>query len=163
MIHDPGAETLDRPRLAELQSGRLRAIAAYVYERIGLYRERFDEAGVQPDQVRSLDDLRRLPFTYKSDLRDHYPFGLFAVPREEVARVHASSGTTGKPTARRLHGCRSRPLRRASMARCLAMAGAEPGMMLHNALGYGLFTGRPRAALRRGAARDVGRAGLRRA
>ena len=140
MIRDPGAETLDRPRLAELQSGRLRELAAYVYGRVGLYRERFDESGVRPDRIRSLDDLRRLPFTHKSDLRDQYPFGLFAVPREEVQRVHGSSGTTGKPT---LVG-----YTRADVdlfaevnARCLAMAGAEPGMMLHNALSYGLFTG----------------------
>ena len=140
MIHDPGAETLDRPRLAELQRGRLRAIAAYVYERVGLYRERFDEAGVQPDQIRSLDDLRRLPFTYKSDLRDQYPFGMFAVPREEVARIHASSGTTGKPTVVG-YTAADLGLFAGVMARCLAMAGAEPGMMLHNANGYGLFTG----------------------
>ena len=140
MIHDPGAETLDRPRLAELQSGRLRAIAAYVYERVGLYRERFDESGVQPDRIRSLDDLRRLPFTHKSDLRDQYPFGLFAVPREEILRVHGSSGTTGKPT---LVGYTRADVELFAEvnARCLAMAGAEPGMMLHNALGYGLFTG----------------------
>ena len=98
MIHDPGLERLGRESLRELQEQRLSAIVRYVYERIGPYRERFDAAGVRPDQIRSLDDLRRLPFTRKSDLRDHYPFGLFAVPREEVVRIHGSSGTTGKPT-----------------------------------------------------------------
>ena len=98
MLHDAAPETLPKDQLRELQRDRLRTLAAYVYDRVGLYRKRFDEAGVQPDQIRSLDDLRRLPFTRKSDLRDHYPFGLFAVPREQVVRIHCSSGTTGKPT-----------------------------------------------------------------
>ena len=140
MIFDPPAETMQRERLHELQSGRLQALAHYVYERIGLYRERFDELGVRPDDVRSLDDLRRLPFTRKSDLRDHYPFGLFAVPQSEIARIHGSSGTTGKPTVV--------GYTRADLglfadvnARNLAMAGGEPGMMFHNSFGYGLFTG----------------------
>ena len=133
MIHDPELETLDRERLRELQRERLRAVARYVYERIGLYRERFDEAGVEPDQIRSLDDLRRLPFTRKSDLRDHYPFGLFAVPREDVARIHGSSGTTGKPTVVGYTRADVELFAEVN-ARSLAMLGAEPGMMLHNAL-----------------------------
>ena len=131
---------MPRDRLRELQSERLRALAHYVYERVGLYRERFDEAGVRPDDVRSLDDLRRLPFTRKSDLRDHYPFGLFAVPRAEVARIHGSSGTTGKPTVVGYTRADVELFAEVN-ARKLAMAGAEPGMMLHNAFGYGLFTG----------------------
>ena len=140
MIHDPAPETLPRAQLRELQRERLRTLAAYVYERVGLYRERFDEAGVQPDQIRSLDDLRRLPFTRKRDLRDHYPFGLFAVPREEVVRIHGSSGTTGKPTVVGYTRADVELFAEVN-ARSLAMLGAEPGMMLHNALGYGLFTG----------------------
>ena len=95
---------------------------------------------MRPEQIRSLDDLRRLPFTRKSDLRDHYPFGLFAVPREEVVRIHGSSGTTGKPTV--VGYTRADiDLFAEVCARSLALLGAEPGMMLHNAFGYGLFTG----------------------
>jgi phenylacetate-CoA ligase len=140
MIHDPGLETLARESLRELQAERLSAVVRYVYERIGPYRERFDAAGVRPDQIRSLEDLRRLPFTHKSDLRDHYPFGLFAVPREEVVRVHGSSGTTGKPTV--VGYTRADiDLFAEVCARSLALLGAEPGMILHNAYGYGLFTG----------------------
>jgi phenylacetate-CoA ligase len=140
MIHDAALETLGRGQLAELQRERLRAVAAYVYDRIGLYRERFDDAGVGPDQIRSLDDLRRLPFTRKDDLRDHYPFGLFAVPREDVVRIHGSSGTTGKPTVVGYTRADLEVFAEVN-ARSLAMLGAEPGMMLHNAFGYGLFTG----------------------
>jgi phenylacetate-CoA ligase len=104
-------------------------------------RQRLSEAGVRSaDDVRSLEDLNRLPFTHKSDLREHYPFGLFAVPREQVVRIHASSGTRGKPTVvgytRNDLGVWSEV-----MARTLAMAGIGPGMVVHNAYGYGLFTG----------------------
>jgi phenylacetate-CoA ligase len=140
MIHDPERETLERGQLRELQLERLSALAGYVYERVRMYRERFDEAGVRPDQIRSLDDLRRLPFTRKSDLRDHYPFGLFAVPRHEVVRIHGSSGTTGKPTVVGYTRA-DLDLFAELNARSLAMLGAEPGMTLHNAFGYGLFTG----------------------
>jgi phenylacetate-CoA ligase len=140
VIHDPGAETMPREQLRALQSDRLRELAEYVYQRVPFYRERFDEAGVKPDDVRSLDDLPRLPFTLKGDLRDHYPFGLFAVSRPELARVHASSGTTGRPTV--VGYTRADiDLFAEVNARSLAMAGATPGMMLHNAYGYGLFTG----------------------
>ena len=140
VIHDPALETMPRDRLRALQSERLSALAAYVYERVPFYRERFDEAGVSPGDIRSIDDLGRLPFTRKSDLRDHYPFGLFAVPRAEVERIHCSSGTTGQPTV--VGYTRGDVEMFAEVnARTLAMAGAEPGMMLHNAAGYGLFTG----------------------
>jgi phenylacetate-CoA ligase len=140
MIHDPERETLERGQMRELQRERLSTLAAYVHERVGPYRERLDEAGVRPDQVRSLDDLRRLPFTYKSDLRDHYPFGLFAVPRTDVMRIHGSSGTTGKPTVVGYTRADVELFAEVN-ARIFAMLGAEPGMMLHNAFGYGLFTG----------------------
>lgn len=115
-------------------------MVAYVYERVPFYRRLLDEVGVRPGKIWGLIDLPRLPFTKKSDLRDHYPFGLFAVPREEVARIHASSGTTGKPT---VVGYTKNDLKVFAevVARSLAAAGARPGMMLHNAYGYGLFTG----------------------
>ena len=140
VIHDPAAETMPRPELRAFQSARLEKLARYVYERVPFYRRGFDELGVDPASVRSLDDLARLPFTRKTDLRDHYPFGLFAVPQREVARVHCSSGTTGRPT---VVGYTSADVELFAdvNARSLAMAGAEPGMMLHNAYGYGLFTG----------------------
>ena len=135
MIFEPDAETLPRERLEALQLERLRDLVAYLRERVPLYRERL--AGVE---IESLADLPRLPFTRKDDLRDTYPFGMFAVPREEVVRVHASSGTTGKLT---VVGYTAADLDLFAQvnARCLAMAGAEPGLLLHNAYGYGLFTG----------------------
>ncbi len=140
MIWNPGAETLARTRMTALQLERFRATLARVYERVPLYRERLTQARVVPDAVTCLEDLPRLPFTWKADLREHYPFGLFAVPRTEVARLHASSGTRGKPT---VVGYTRQDLQvwREVMARSLAAAGARPGDMLHVAYGYGLFTG----------------------
>ena len=140
MIRDLAAETLPRDALRALQSERLRALARYVVDRVPFYRDAFEDAGVGPDDIRSVDDLPRLPFTRKSDLRDHYPFGLFAVPQDEIARIHASSGTTGKPTVVGYTRADVELFAEVN-ARSLAMAGAEPGMMLHNAYGYGLFTG----------------------
>ena len=105
MIHDPAAETMPRPELRALQSARLEKLARYVYEKGPFYRRGFDQLGVDPASVRSLDDLARLPFTRKTDLRDHYPFGLFAVPQTEVARVHCSSGNHRETDSRRLHDC----------------------------------------------------------
>jgi phenylacetate-CoA ligase len=135
MIFEPELETMPRGELGALQLERLQRLVAYLRERVPLYRERLD--GVQ---VRSLEDLRRLPFTRKSDLRDTYPFGLFAVPREQCVRLHASSGTTGRPIVVAYTRDDVNLFARVN-ARVLAMAGAEPGMMLHNAYGYGLFTG----------------------
>ena len=131
---------MPREPLRELQSERLRELVRYIHERVPFYRERLGDAGVEPGDVRSLDDLHRLPFTYKSDLRDTYPFGLFAVPREECVRIHASSGTTGTPIV----GGYTREdvdLFARVNARALALGGGAPGMTLHNAYGYGLFTG----------------------
>jgi phenylacetate-CoA ligase len=138
VIYEQHAETLPRERLQSLQTDRLRALIDYVKERVPLYRKRLADA--EPEDVASLDDLRALPFTRKDDLRDTYPFGLFAVPRDEVVRIHASSGTTGKLTVVGYTAGDIELFARVN-ARCLAMAGAEPGMMLHNAYGYGLFTG----------------------
>ena len=140
MIWNRTAETMPRSDLEALQRQRLSDLVARVYARVPFYRESFDRAGVRPEQIRSLDDLRRLPFTRKSDLRDHYPFGLFAVPVDQVVRVHASSGTTGKPT---VVGYTRTDLGMWAevCARSLAASGARPGDLFHNAYGYGLFTG----------------------
>lgn len=140
MLFEPEIETLPRRRLRELQSERLLEVSRYLYDRVELYRRRFDEADVKPDEIRSPDDLPRLPFTRKSDLRDTYPFGMFAVPMEEVVRMHASSGTTGHPTVVG-YTRQDIDLFASVCARALASAGARPGMILHNAYGYGLFTG----------------------
>jgi phenylacetate-CoA ligase len=139
-MFDRDAETMPRIALAELQSVRLRQTLEYAYANVAQHRKKFDAAGVKPGDCRSLADLERFPFTQKSDLRDNYPFGMFAVPREHLLRVHASSGTTGKPT---VVGYTRRDLDMWSdlMARSLACAGARPGEIVHNAYGYGLFTG----------------------
>jgi phenylacetate-CoA ligase len=138
VIYEPEAETRPRERLQSLQTDRLRSLIDYVKERVPLYRERLADA--EPEDIGTLDDLRGLPFTRKDDLRDTYPFGMFAVPRDEVVRIHASSGTTGKLTVVGYTAADVELFARVN-ARCLAMAGAGPGMTLHNAYGYGLFTG----------------------
>jgi phenylacetate-CoA ligase len=138
VIFEPRAETLPRERLRELQTDRLRSLIDYVKERVPHYRRRLADA--EPEDIDTLDDIRALPFTRKDDLRDTYPFGMLAVPREEVARIHASSGTTGKLTVVG-YTAADLDLFAHVNARCLAMAGGEPGMTLHNAYGYGLFTG----------------------
>jgi phenylacetate-CoA ligase len=136
----PDIETMPRDRLAALQLDRLKRIVRHAYDNVTHYRESFDAAGVGPDHLQSLDDLGKFPFTVKDDLRRNYPFGMFAVPREEVIRVHASSGTTGKPT---VVGYTRDDIDVWSdlMARSMACAGACPGDVVHNAYGYGLFTG----------------------
>jgi phenylacetate-CoA ligase len=134
-------ERAPRRQLRELQLERLRTLVARLLDAVPVTRERLHGAGVRlGEDVRSLDDLRRLPFSTKADLREHYPFGLLAVPREELVRVHASSGTGGKAT---VVGYTRRDLDTWTdvMARCLTTAGVRPGMLVHNANGYGLFTG----------------------
>jgi phenylacetate-CoA ligase len=138
VIFEPELETLPRERLARLQLDRLRRLVERVKQNVPLYRSRL--AGVEPEDLSSLDDLRGLPFTRKDDLRETYPLGMLAVPREKLARIHASSGTTGKPTVVAYTAGDLQLFGRVN-ARTLAMAGAEPGMTLHNAYGYGLFTG----------------------
>ena len=138
VIFEPELETLPTVPLRALQLERLRALVARVKNRVPLYQDRL--ADVEPGDIATLDDLRHLPFTRKDDLRDTYPFGMFAVPREEIIRIHASSGTTGKLTVVGYTAADVDLLARVN-ARSLAMAGAEPGMVLHNAYGYGLFTG----------------------
>jgi phenylacetate-CoA ligase len=137
---DPGLETMPREGLQALQLARLRGTLRNLFEHVAPIRARLDAAGVEPEDVSTLDDVARLPFTTKADLRDHYPFGLLARPREALARVHASSGTTGKPTVV-AYTARDLETWATLMARCLATAGAAPGDLVHNAHGYGLFTG----------------------
>jgi len=135
-----GLETMPRERLAALQLDRLRSTLRNAYEHVPLHRTRLDAHSMKPDDVRCLADLQHLPFTVKSDLRDHYPFGMFARPHSELARLHASSGTTGKPTV--VGYTRSDIHTWAGlMARSMACAGVHPGDVVHNAYGYGLFTG----------------------
>ncbi|NUS52379.1 MAG: phenylacetate--CoA ligase [Nocardioidaceae bacterium] len=132
--------TYDVEQLRHVQLERLRATVANVYAHVPHYRRAFDEAGVTPDDIGSLADLGRLPFTTKEVLRQNYPFGMFAVPREQVNRVHASSGTTGKPT---VVGYTAQDLETWAdvMARSIWAAGGRPGDVVHVAYGYGLFTG----------------------
>jgi len=137
-MFEPELETLPREEMRVLQAERLRALVTYVKERVPLYRERLSD--VDAREIASPDDLRHLPFTRKDDLRDSYPFGMFAVGRGELARIHASSGTTGKLTVVGYTDDDLDLFARVN-ARSLAMAGAEAGMLLHNAYGYGLFTG----------------------
>ncbi|MER5870747.1 phenylacetate--CoA ligase PaaK [Streptomyces sp. NPDC002044] len=138
-LHDEG-ERLSRDELAALQLKRLRASLHRAYDRVPFYRRAFDEAGVHPVDCRSLADLALFPFTAKSDLRDQYPFGMFAVPRSDVRRIHASSGTTGRPT---VVGYTDGDLATWAdvVARSLRAAGGRPGQTVHIAYGYGLFTG----------------------
>jgi phenylacetate-CoA ligase len=133
-------ETASRDELQALQLERLRWSLHHAYDNVAHYRSAFDAAGVHPDDCRSLADLAKFPFTTKAQLRDNYPFGMFAVPRERVARVHASSGTTGRAT---VVGYTAADIETWAtvMARSIRAAGGRPGHILHNAYGYGLFTG----------------------
>ena len=133
-------ETASRDEIAALQTERLGAILRYAYANVPHYKAAFDTAGVHPDDFRRLEDLQKFPFTSKHDLRAHYPFGMFAVPREKIVRVHASSGTTGKPT---VVGYTAKDIDTWAhvAARSIYAAGGRPGMMVHVAYGYGLFTG----------------------
>jgi phenylacetate-CoA ligase len=140
MYWDREYETMPREKLRELQVERLKNTLDRVYDNVPFYRRAMDQKGIKPADIKSLDDVRKLPFTVKQDLRDNYPFGLFAVPLEDVVRVHASSGTTGKPT---VVGYTHNDINTWAglMARSLTMAGASRGDVVQNAYGYGLFTG----------------------
>lgn len=140
MYYQPEIETMSREDLQALQLERLQALAKRVYEKIPFYKETFDKAGVNPADIKSLSDLTKLPFTVKQDMRDAYPFGLFAVPRKDVVRVHCSSGTTGTAT---VVGYTQNDLDNWGdcFARALYGAGCGPDSALQIAYGYGLFTG----------------------
>jgi phenylacetate-CoA ligase len=133
-------EIASRDEISGLQLDRLKWSLNHAYSNVAHYKKTFDQADVHPRDLKTLDDLRKFPFTAKDDLRRHYPFGMFAIPREQVLRVHASSGTTGKPT---VVGYSRRDLDMWAdlMARCMRAAGCRPGMLVQNSYGYGLFTG----------------------
>lgn len=140
MMFQPDIETLPREELEVLQTRRLQALCRKLYANVPFYRRRFDERGITPDHIKTLRDIRLLPFTEKQDLRNNFPFGLFAMPRENIVRLHASSGTTGKAT---VVGYTRRDIDNWSdcVARGLAMAGLTSNDFIHVAFGYGLFTG----------------------
>jgi len=140
MYFQPEIETIDRASLKKLQFSRLQESLNRCYHNVPLYRQRFDEAGLKPDDIRSLEDIVKLPVTTKADFRDNYPFGLFAVDRKEVVRYHGSSGTTGKPT---VVGYTRNDLNMWSdlVARLCMSAGARPGDTAQISFNYGLFTG----------------------
>ncbi len=133
-------EIASRDEIQALQLERLKWSLKHAYDNVPMYKKRFDEKGVHPDNLTTLADLAKFPFTYKDDLRDNYPFGLFAVPKEQIVRIHASSGTTGKAT---VVGYTKNDINVFSdmVARSLRASGVRPGEMVHNAYGYGLFTG----------------------
>jgi phenylacetate-CoA ligase len=140
MIYNEEFETLPREVLESLQLKRLQQAVQRVYHTVGFYRKSFDKAGVKPEDIKTISDIRRLPFSTKQDLRDNYPFGLFTVPMSSIVRLHASSGTTGRSV---VVGYTKRDIDTWSelMARCFVAAGLTKNDILHNAYGYGLFTG----------------------
>ncbi|MCJ8307774.1 MAG: phenylacetate--CoA ligase [Hyphomicrobiales bacterium] len=133
-------EIASRDEISALQLERMRWSLNHAYENVPFYKASFDAAGVHPDDLKSLSDLSKFPFTVKQDLRDNYPFGMFAVPREKLARIHASSGTTGKPTVVG-YTAADVDMWAGLVARCMRASGTRPGDMVHVAYGYGLFTG----------------------
>lgn len=140
MIYDVKAETMTRGEIAELQLAKLKKIVAYAYDNVKMYRERFDKIGLRPDHIRTLKDIENIPVTTKDDLRDNYPYGLFARPMKEIVRLHASSGTTGKPI---VGGYTKYDLDNwaTCIARILAAGGATDEDIIQVSFGYGLFTG----------------------
>ena len=133
-------EIASRDEISALQLKRMKWSLRHAYDNVPMYRKRFDDAGVHPDDLKDLKDLAKFPFTYKNDLRDNYPFGLSAVPREKLVRIHASSGTTGKPTVV-VYTKNDIDVWADTLARSLRASGLRAGDTIHNAYGYGLFTG----------------------
>src|SRR5215217_5076800 len=140
MLFNPDIEKLPLDQLRRLQNEKLRQLVPLMYRTIPFYKKLFDENGLTPNDIQTVEDLPKLPFTYKAALRDNYPFGLFTRPRQELARLHCSSGTTGKPI---VVGYTLNDIDTFSevIARSLTAAGCRPGMLIQNAYGYGLFTG----------------------
>lgn len=137
---DKKTECMSLDELRELQGERLKNTVRFAYDNVPFYRRKLDAAGVNPEDIKSIDDITKLPFTTKEDFRDNYPFGMFAVPLEQVVRIHASSGTTGKQT---VVGYTENDIGvwSEAMARTLSAGGTTKGDIVQNAYGYGLFTG----------------------
>ena len=142
LIWNRESECMSREEKRALQSERLVKLVKYVYENVEFYRKRMDKVGVKPEDIKSIDDITKLPYTTKDDLRDTYPFGLFAAPHKDIVRIHASSGTTGKAT---VVGYTQNDIEVWSecVARCLSMADLTSDDIIQVAYGYGLFTGGP--------------------
>jgi len=140
MIWNEEIECMSSSEMRKLQSERLKELVNKVYQNVEFYRKKMDEKGIRPSDIRSIDDISKLPFTNKTDLRDNYPFGLFAAPMKEIVRIHASSGTTGKPTT---VGYTKKDIEnwQEVLARCLTMSGVTPEDIVQVSFGYGLFTG----------------------
>ncbi|MGZ7119618.1 MAG: phenylacetate--CoA ligase family protein, partial [Methanobacterium sp.] len=140
MIWNEEAECMSEDEKKELQLERLQEIVKRAYEKVPFYKKRFDDNNIKPEDIKTLKDIEKLPFTTKADLREAYPFGMFAVPRKEIVELHTSSGTTGKPT---VSGYTKKDIGIWSevMARGLTMFGATDDDIIHNTHGYGLFTG----------------------
>jgi len=139
-MFSPEIETLKADAIREFQEERFVSIVKYAYERVPMYRERFQERNITPDDIKSLEDVPKVPFTYKNDLRDHYPYGILAVPVSKIVRFHSSSGTTGTPTVVS-YTRKDMEIWIDLMARCLASAGVTDEDIVQNTYGYGLFTG----------------------
>ena len=139
-MYNSNIENMQLEELRALQNARLSSLVKRLYKDVSFYKNQFEKIGLHPEDIQSVDDLSKIPFTKKTDLRDHYPYGMFATPMDSIRRIHASSGTTGKPT---VVGYTKNDLDVFDevVARSLFCAGARPGMKLHNAYGYGLFTG----------------------
>jgi len=140
MIWNEKIETMEPRALKDIQSDRLKKLVAYIYKNCSVYKKKFDDAKITPGQIKSIDDIKRLPFTVKEDMRDNYPYGLFSASPKDLVELHVSSGTTGNPT---LVGYTKDDIKLWSdvMARTICCAGAEPGDTIQIAYGYGLFTG----------------------
>lgn len=139
-MYNPKIENMPIEKLRALQNSRLTALVKRVYDQVPFYKKQFDKIGLHPSDIATVEDISKIPFTKKNDLRDNYPFSMFAKPMDEVIRIHASSGTTGKPTVVG-YSRNDLDVFDEVVARSLVCAGARPGMKLHNAYGYGLFTG----------------------
>ncbi len=139
-MFEPDIEKMSLSDIRELQRERLAKMVKYSYENVPMYKKRFDDAGISPDSIKSLDDVSKIPFAVKDDLRQHYPYGILAVPLERIVRLHASSGTTGKPTVV-TYTQKDMDTWNRLMARSYAAAGVTSGDIVQNAYGYGLFTG----------------------
>ena len=140
MFWNEKIETMPREEMRALQLERLQQTVKNTYERVPFYKKKFDEIGLKPEDIKTLEDIRKIPFTVKNDLRDNYPFGLFGVPMRDIVRIHASSGTTGKPTT---VGYTRKDLDNWSecIARLITMAGGTRDDVVQISFGYGLFTG----------------------